>query len=504
MAKVFDTSLREHPVTLHGHVGPVNSLDFSPDNESIATGSEDGTVRLWHTREGQQKRVLFPPMDTIFSVAFAPEGRHLVIGGIQRDGRGRFVLYELNQGRVRHVLHRHLWSDVEGLDFHPVRPIVATAANDREIILWDMNTREKLRVLPPFDRGEIAKMAIKPGETPPLAPNAAVRLAFSPDGEWLAVVPLEVRISNREAPEQDLAIKFWRWESGQRPERPLKGHQGNVTASAFDPSGERFVSGDVKGVTCVWRLPKGERESKWEESDTSVIGTAWSADGSEVVVAYNDGRIRVHDPATGAIAREIKIDDRLSTLASAQESGQIVVGAESGQIYVVNLVNLTARRLETAQRADGLTPADYPPRNLGAGNQPRWPLVGRGARTARLLMEYRVRSLYSRPAAARRTGLRHWVRSSRRSACRHGPRGGSDRLGLAAHPARVDRAGIDAPIVRLRRLHHELNFGQILLRVALKNHSRPFEIDLAGRISNSWPWSWAYFRTTAYDRPRSS
>ncbi|ETL84191.1 hypothetical protein L917_15952 [Phytophthora nicotianae] len=45
--RVFDFKTGELLETRKGHHGPVRCLRYSPSGDSFATGSEDGTIRIW-------------------------------------------------------------------------------------------------------------------------------------------------------------------------------------------------------------------------------------------------------------------------------------------------------------------------------------------------------------------------------------------------------------------------------------------------------------------------
>src|SRR5438552_8007927 len=63
-----------------GHTSDVNSVAFSPDSKTLASGSRDATIRLWDVASGQEFKTLKGHLSDVDSIAFSPDGKTLASG----------------------------------------------------------------------------------------------------------------------------------------------------------------------------------------------------------------------------------------------------------------------------------------------------------------------------------------------------------------------------------------------------------------------------------------
>ena len=148
--------------TLEGHKDSINSITFSPDGRTLASGSVDKTIRLWNINTGELIETLEGHKDYVRSVAFSSDGQTLASGG---SWDNTIRLWNVNTRELIKSFEGHE-SDVESVAFSPDGQILASGGRNYSIFLWDTNTGKPLKTLG--------------------VGTHITHIAFSPDGQTLA------------------------------------------------------------------------------------------------------------------------------------------------------------------------------------------------------------------------------------------------------------------------------------------------------------------------------
>ena len=207
--------------TLTGHSDWVDSVAISLDGRTLASGSEDKTIKIWNLATGQLIRTLSGHSSGVNSVAFSPDGRTLA-SGYDWD---KTIIWNLATGQQIRTLSlsgHSSYSSVNSVAISPDGRTLASGGRGKTIKIWNLATGELIRTLSGHS-------------------NFVNSVAISPDGRTLA------------SGSYDQTIKIWNLATGELIQT-LSGHSGWVMSVAWSPDGRTLVSGSRDNTIRIWRV----------------------------------------------------------------------------------------------------------------------------------------------------------------------------------------------------------------------------------------------------------
>ena len=251
------------------HVSLVESMAFSPDGKTLATGSFR-ELTLWDAEKGTVKERVAGFGDRVTAIAYSVDGSKFATAGGPAAEDGEIKVFTAAGKAELDVKNGH--SDtVYAVAFSPDGKLLATGAADKFVKVFELPA------------GKLVKSF--EGHT-----HHVMGVGWTPDGKKLVSCGA------------DNFVKAWDYEKGEKL-RDMTGHTKQVTALAFVGKTPQFLTGSGDNTVRMWNADNGGNVRQFPGATDYVYAVGASPDGTVVAAGGEEGIVRIYNGQSGALVK---------------------------------------------------------------------------------------------------------------------------------------------------------------------------------------------------------
>jgi WD40 repeat protein len=327
--RIWETETGRCLTILQGHKGSVRALAVLRDNK-LASGSEDATIRVWDTEQAKCVQVI-DELSSVLALAALPNGRLASAGW---DGVIR--IWDVEQGKCLQTLQGHP-SRVLALAVLPGGRL-ASGGDDRVVRIWDVGSGTRLQQMEGHTGGIRTLGVLPDSRLVSGSEDGTIRVWDLEQGcikvmrgdEYsvfaLAVLPN----GNVVAAGRDRVIRVWDITAEQCL-ASLKGHTYWIFGVAVLPQGKLVSVGRDRTIR-IWSLE--QQALREAEGHTRRVSAMTMLSHSELVSGSEDGTICMWDIETGKCLKVLKDDGIAVRSLVALADGRMATGGDDGTVRV--------------------------------------------------------------------------------------------------------------------------------------------------------------------------